>query len=319
MTTRSAEECEISRSCHSATFSIADDRRASDDAREAADPLGQRPGCACAASPTSPSARGRTTPAASSHLRPLRGAGTRAQRRATRRDRERPRQLRVPSRWRICVETSAPAPGRAVRTRSARPPGRWRRTSDRAGHLPTRMTSSARATRFRARSNSNAQPGELEAEGHRLGVDAVRAAHLQREPVLSARATTAAKRPVEPCERRGRPAPDLESERRVDDVGGGEAVVELAALRLRAARRPRRRRRRCRGGGSPRARRPAPAWGRWPSRWMASAASAGTTPSWAQAAVPLPVRPRATSRACPRPTRSRSWPGGSSGRSLAAV
>ena len=73
--------------------------------------------------------------------------------------------------------------------------------------------------------------GELQPEGRRLGVDAVRAADLQRLAVLARRARrrrrSARSMPVE--DQRARLA-DLQRERGVDDVGGREAVVEPAAL-----------------------------------------------------------------------------------------
>ena len=72
--------------------------------------------------------------------------------------------------------------------------------------------------------------GELEPEGRRLGVDAVRAADLQRLAVLLGARGDGGEGAVEPGEDQRAGLADLQRERRVDDVGGREAVVEPAAL-----------------------------------------------------------------------------------------
>ena len=182
---------------------------------------------------------------------------------------------------------------------------------------PTRFDSSARSSRVRSRSSSNAQPGELPAERRRLGVDPVRPADADRVPVLLARG--ARPRRARARLRRGAAArlADLERERRVDDVGGGEAVVEPAPLgaellgdgvderrgvvvgvRSISATRSGVGGRRARG--SPRRPRPGSRRAR-PSRRAPRA------------------RPRASAPACPPPTTQRPWRAASSGRSRRPV
>ena len=84
----------------------------------------------------------------------------------------------------ICVEWGAGSrPRRSHASRSSSGPvAEYVPTAPES--LPTRIPSSARSSRTRPRSSSNAQPGELQAERRRLGMDAVRAAHDQRPPVL---------------------------------------------------------------------------------------------------------------------------------------
>ena len=99
-----------------------DDRRGPHDAREPADPLGRRSGCACAASPTSPSARARTA------LRPraprsARDAGSRARsaRATSRASASAFSSSAWRSRWRIWVELgagSSPSRSQAIRSTS---------------------------------------------------------------------------------------------------------------------------------------------------------------------------------------------------------
>jgi hypothetical protein len=72
--------------------------------------------------------------------------------------------------------------------------------------------------------------GELDAEGRRLGVHAVRATHLEGFAVLLGPRRHDGQRAVEPGDDEGAGLADLQRERRVDDVGGGEAVVEPAAF-----------------------------------------------------------------------------------------
>ena len=71
---------------------------------------------------------------------------------------------------------------------------------------------------------------ELQPERRRLGVHAVRAAHLQRRAMLLGARDDDGERRVEALEDERAGGADLERERGVDDVGGGEAVVEPAAL-----------------------------------------------------------------------------------------
>ena len=64
--------------------------------------------------------------------------------------------------------------------------------------LPTRIPSSARATRCAVAVELERPAGELEAERRRLRVDAVRAAHLQRRSVLLGARDDDGERAVEP-------------------------------------------------------------------------------------------------------------------------
>ena len=155
---------------------------------------------------------------------------------------------------------------------------------------------------------------ELQAEGRRLGVDAVRAADRERQAVLVRPLHHRGEGPVDPIHDQLARSAKLERERRVDHVGRGEPVVEPAACLSELARRLRRRRRRGRAGSSP--------------RFRPRARGSAPSPSHESPGPPRPerrrppprrrgrrARPRATARACPRPTRSWPWPGGSSGKS----
>ena len=72
--------------------------------------------------------------------------------------------------------------------------------------------------------------GELEPERRRLGVDAVRAAHLHRVTVLLGPRDDGGERGSTPSSTSAPASPDLQRERGVDDVRRGEAVVEPAPL-----------------------------------------------------------------------------------------
>src|SRR5439155_14121530 len=73
-------------------------------------------------------------------------------------------------------------------------------------------------------------PGELQAERRRLGMDTVRPADLECRAVLFGPRDHRRERGIESVEHEYPRLPDLEREGGVDDVGGGEAVVEPAAL-----------------------------------------------------------------------------------------
>jgi hypothetical protein len=72
---------------------------------------------------------------------------------------------------------------------------------------------------------------ELETEAGRLGVDAVRAADADGAPVLAGAADDSSERAVEPFQNQSSRATDLKRQRRIDDVRGGEPVVEPASFR----------------------------------------------------------------------------------------
>ena len=89
-----------------------------------------------------------------------------------------------------------------------------------------------RARDARARAVELERPDrELQPERRRLGVDAVRAADAERQPVLLRARDDRRERAVEAVEQQRSGLLDLERERGVDDVRRGEAVVEPAAGR----------------------------------------------------------------------------------------
>src|ERR671915_501143 len=73
-------------------------------------------------------------------------------------------------------------------------------------------------------------PGELEPEGRRLGVDAVSAPDRQRRPVFLRPSDDGFERAVDARQEQPAGLLHLEREGGVEDVGGGEPVVEPAAL-----------------------------------------------------------------------------------------
>ena len=80
---------------------------------------------------------------------------------------------------------------------------------------------------------------ELQAERHRLGVDAVRAAHHRRAAVLLGTRAHRGGELREVGEDQVAGVAQLQRQRGVDDVGGGQAEVEPARRRVRLSRRPR--------------------------------------------------------------------------------
>src|SRR5579884_2055351 len=200
----------MSRSCQSATFSSptsACERttRASPQIRSATtglrlcgiadEPFWPRPNGSCT-SPTSVRARWRISSAkkSSEDARTASAASSSAWR----------------SRWRICVEVgagSSPSRSHAIRSSSGSV----------AAYVPPAHELERPA-------------GELEPERRRLGVDAVRASHLERLALLLRAGGDDGEGAVDSLEDQRSRLPDLERERGVDDVGGGEAVVEPAAF-----------------------------------------------------------------------------------------
>src|SRR5437763_8860343 len=73
-------------------------------------------------------------------------------------------------------------------------------------------------------------PGELPAEGRRLGVDAVRAADAERRPVLLAPTRDRVDRAVDPLEHERAGTADLERQTGVDDIRRRQPVVYEPAL-----------------------------------------------------------------------------------------
>ena len=164
---------------------------------------------------------------------------------------------------------------------------------------------------------------ELQPERRRLGMDAVRAADLQHLAVFLRSCFDGCERAVEPGQDQRAGLTDLHRQRRVDDVGGREAVVEPAARLAELLgggiheccgvvvegcfelRHPLRGRRGCAGDPGSRVARDDP--GNPPI--VARPRSARPRRPWQRAPPP------ATWPASPRPTRSWPWPGGSNGRS----
>jgi len=72
--------------------------------------------------------------------------------------------------------------------------------------------------------------GEFQPECSRLGMDAVRAAHAERVPMLLGPVDDSAKRAIEPFEHEGPGILDGEGEGRVEHVGRREAEVEPAPV-----------------------------------------------------------------------------------------
>ena len=231
MTIRSADECEMSRSCQSGTFSKPTTAAARTTARGPR--CARRPsGCACAASPTSPScpaANGSSTSRTSVRARWRISVAKRSSDVAQSASARSSSACR--SRAITCVETgsgSSPSRSQAMRSTSGSiaayvptVPESW----------PTRHASSARSSRVRARSSSNAQPASFQP-------NVVGSAWMPCERPMqivprcsSARRTTAASARVEAAQDQRSGIAELQRERGVDDVGGGEAVVHPAALR----------------------------------------------------------------------------------------
>ena len=209
------------------------------------------------------------------------------------------------------------APARAARTRCARPRDRSPRTCRRCpDSWPTRHASSARSSRVRARSSSNAQPASFQpnvvgsawmpCERPMQIVCAV----LLGAPHDGGERAVDARRAIE----RARVA-HLQRERGVDDVRRGEPVVHPAALGPELLGDARRRTPRGRGRSSARSRRRARASARRRARGSLRRPRRARRRARPSRRAP-PARPRASARACPPPTRSGSSPGGSSGRSL---
>ena len=222
----------MSRSCQSATFSSAATTlprttRASPQIRSATigfrlcgiadEPFWPRPNGSCT-SRTSVRARWRISVA---------NRSSDAARSAERRD-----DLGVPVALEDLRRASAPARARAARRRSARPPARLRRTGRRRRRACRRACPRAPARRrARSRSSANAQPASLSPNVVGSACTPCVRPILSVSRCSSARATTAANARSSPSSRSAPASPDLQRERRVDDVRRREPVVEPAPLR----------------------------------------------------------------------------------------
>ena len=277
----------MSRSCQSATFSSPTSACAAHDAREPADPLGDDRVALVRHRRRALLAACRTAPATSRDLGAREVADLERELLERRGDeRERGEQLGVPVALRGSASRSAPARARAARRRPARPRGRSpRRCRPRRRACRRASPSSARASRSRSRSSSKAQPASLRPKVvGSAWTPCVRPMHQRRPGAPRARATTAASARSSPSRISAPGVADLQRERGVDDVRGGQAVVEPAARpapsslgdgvdergEVVVGRRARSRRRARGVGGVPQSR-------------IAATASAGTTPSSAQA------------------------------------
>ncbi len=161
MTTRSADECEMSRSCHSATFSSPTSAaprttRARPQIRSAT--TGFRL-CGIADEPFWPLPNGSCTSDTSVRARCRISSANLSRDEATTASAAKSSAWR--SRWRICVDVGAgsrPSRSQAIRSSSGSVAAYVPTAPE---SLPTRMPSSPRAMRRRPRSSSNAQPASF--------------------------------------------------------------------------------------------------------------------------------------------------------------
>ena len=273
-------------------------------------------GCACAASPTSPSARVANGSCDLAHL----GAGEVADlgREALERRRARARASRAAPRagraGSTCVATgSGSSPSRSQATRST--------SGSTAAYVPTAPDELADAHSPRARARAARGRGRARTPSRRASRRTWSARRGRRAcgrrrscaRCSSRAAHDGGERAVEPVEDERAGLAHLERERGVDDVRRGEPVVEPAALRARAARRPRRRRRPGRGACRSSISATRSGVGGTACARIAATSSAGTTPTSAQ---PSSAASSTSSQRAsfPRPTRSPAWPDGSSAR-----
>ena len=190
--------------------------------------------------------------------------------------------------------------------------------ADGARELADPHPSSARATRVAVTLEREGPAGELETERRGLGVDAVGAADRQGLAMLLGAAHDGGERAVDPGQDQRAGIADLQRERGVEDVRRRQAVVEPAPLLAETLGDRVRRRRRRRGASAPRSRRRAPASERPLARESCRSPRAARRRSPPSPPAPR-ARPPASAPASPRPTRSPTWPGGSSAESLERV
>ena len=243
----------MSRSCQRATFSsptsaAARTTRASPQIRSATTGLRL---CGIAEEPFWPLPNGSCTSATS--VRARWRISTREALQRGRGDRERGEQLRVAvalddlRRGRLGLEAE-PLAGDALDLRVDR-----RVVADRAGELADPHAFERRARRGPVpRSSSNAQTASLRPNVVGSAWTPCVRPIVSVSRCSSARATTASNARSMPSRISSPAAPQLQRERRVDDVRGGQAVVEPAARPRRARSRPRRRTPRGRDASSPR-------------------------------------------------------------------
>ena len=229
---RSADECEMSRSCQSGTFSrpttaAARTTRASPEIRSAT--FGLRL-CGIADEPFMPGGE-RLLDLAHLGAREVADLGREPVERR-RADARAPRAARRAGRARSPASRPGPARARAARRRCARPRGRSRRTCRPCPRAGRRGTPRARArARSRARSSSNAQPASFQPKVvGSAWIPCERPMQIVRR-CSSARRTTAASARSMPASEQLAGVPDLQRERGVDDVRRRQPVVHPAPLR----------------------------------------------------------------------------------------
>ena len=134
------------------------------------------------------------------------------------------------SRWTICVLTGSAASPSSASASASTSGGRCEYVPTGPESFPVARSAEA-AAQARAIAVELERPGrELEPERDRLGVDAVRASHLERAGVLSGASDEDLDEAVERSEDEVRGRAALERECRVHDVAARQAEVEVAAL-----------------------------------------------------------------------------------------
>ena len=238
--TRSTDECEMSRSCQSATFSIAASGVGAHEPRQAAHLLASDRDCACAASPTSPSAPCRTAP----RPRRSRSSATRGSRART--SRATPRRSPAwscssawRSRWTICDDTGAGQQPEAV---AHAPLDRRIEVRERAhgpGDLPDpdRLARMAQPRRWSAAPRRTTAPASARTSSARHARRAcVRSSAVWRCSMARARMASASD--AKPASTRSVASTHLQRQRRVDDIRRGEAEMQPSCRRAHALGRP---------------------------------------------------------------------------------
>ena len=228
----------MSRSCHSATFSSAGVTAMRTSARGRS---GSRsaPGCACAASPTSPSGPGRNIPRPRA-LRCAAGGGSRWRAARSSCDHAERREIHGVAVARDHLGRDRLGHrGPSSRRHALRPADRyWRRCRPRRKWRRWRFRRGRATSRGPAAGEFGIGLGELEAEGGGLGMDAVAAADGERVFVLDrARFFSAASSASRSASRMSRARVELDGEAGVEHVRGGHALVDEARVRPDDARR----------------------------------------------------------------------------------